>query len=551
MTTYSEVVLGLNPLVHPAFEETSGTVAADASPNARHGSYVGAPTLDAPALAYGSTRSVTFNGSTQLAEVPYASWMNVSDFTMAAVVQPSIVSGARTIMCRYLGSGGDAAWTMRAEGDRFNLYTKTAAGGFTTLQSASNMFVANQKFHLVVTLSGTTAKIYMDGVEVASGTVPAVNITGTAPLTIGAARVNGASTIAEAWQGSIDKPAFYGYAMTPAEVTTLYGASVTTLDLSASTPPTAEVFPLNLGAILPIPKVFNASDYEYRIDGGAAVSVAAGSGDARDSVGAVVKLLGSLTNVAHTVAVRALNAYTSTATAWSADVTFTPSTTSGKHWDDFERADSTTVVGTPVYGNAYTTVGGRVWGLIGGSAYAPGGSGLGHLITDVGTADIRVAVQRTNTAAGWMGFIFRYIDASNYWYVQHDGNGPTNGNLRMYRYVAGAQVQQTSLTPVAWPVGSVLEASAFGERVVVRLNGRVALACSDIYTRTGATKVGFSVDTATGRFGLLTAMQLTGTEDDTSGALVSTYAAITTPSTTAGHVYKGRDSMTADTGSVA
>lgn len=550
MTTYSEVALSLNPLVHPTLEETSGTAMADASPNARHGSYVGAPTLAAPGLAHGSSKAVTFNGTTQLAEVPYASWMNVSDFTAAAVVQPSTISGTRTIMCRYLGSGGDAAWILRTEGDRFNFYTKTAGGSFTTLQSASNLFLANQEFHVAVTLSGTTAKIYMDGVEIASGTVPAVNITGIAPLTIGASRSNGAATVNEAYQGTIDDPAFYGSALTPTEVALLHGASTATLDLSAVAPPTVQVYPLNLGAILTISKVFNGSDYEYRIDGGAAVSVVAGTGSPRDaSTGAVVKLLGSLTNAAHTVAVRALNAFTSTATAWSADVTFTPSTL-GKHWDDFERADSTTVVGAPVFGNAYTTVASRVWGLISGSAYAPGGSGLGHLITDVGTADIRVAVQRTNVSANFTGFIFRYIDASNYWYVQHDGNPATNGTLKIYRYVAGVQTQQAVMSPVGWAVGSVLEASAFGERVVVKINGRVALACSDMYTRTGATKIGLSVDTSTPRFGYLTATQLTGTEDDTSGALVSTYAAIATPIQT-GHVYKGRDTMTADTGGVA
>lgn len=550
MTTYSEVALSFNPLVHPTFEETSGTDMLDASPNARHGSYVGAPTLAAPGLAYGSSRSVTFNGSTQLAEIPYASWMNVSNFTIAAVVQPSNNSGAKTIMCRYLGSGGDAAWTMRTEGDRFNFYTKTAGGSFSTLQSAAGLYVANQKFHIAVTLSGTTARIYMDGVEIISGTVPAVNITGIAPLTIGASRVFGAAGISEQWAGGIDDPGFYDYAMTPGEIATLHGASTADLDLSAVTSPTVQAHPLNLGAVLTISKVFNASSYEYRIDGGAPVSVSAGTGGVRDaSTGAVVKLVGSLTNAAHTVAVRALNAFTSTATAWSADVTFTP-TALAKHWDDFERADSTTVVGAPVFGNAYTTVAGRVWGLIDGSAYAPGGSGLSHLITDVGTADIRVAVQRTNVSGNFTGFVFRYIDASNYWYVQHDGGSATSGTLRIYRYLAGAQIQQAIMQPVPWAVGSVLEASAFGERVVVKSNGRVVLACSDMYTRTGATKIGFSVDTATPRFGFLTATQLTGVEDDTSGALVSTFAHIATPIQT-GHVYKGRDTMTADTGGVA
>ena len=76
---YRDSVLADSPAAYWRLGEPSGTTAADASGNNRTGSYVGSPTLGVGgALVGDSNTAVSFNGSSQYVEVPYAAALNPS-----------------------------------------------------------------------------------------------------------------------------------------------------------------------------------------------------------------------------------------------------------------------------------------------------------------------------------------------------------------------------------------------------------------------------------------------------------------------------------------
>jgi hypothetical protein len=69
----------------------------------------------------------------------------------------------------------------------------------------------NRWTHLAATWDGTTARIYADGVQVASRAVTGALTGGTGVVAIGAYGVN-------RFHGSIDEVAIYDRALTPAEI---------------------------------------------------------------------------------------------------------------------------------------------------------------------------------------------------------------------------------------------------------------------------------------------------------------------------------------------
>lgn len=93
-------------------------------------------------------------------------------------------------------------------------------GGSASLNSGAN---ALQTWHLVaITNSAGSATMYIDGVVVATGTLPISN--NNANLFIGARHSNDGSSYTDGWRGSIDDIRIYNRALSAAEVQALYNA---------------------------------------------------------------------------------------------------------------------------------------------------------------------------------------------------------------------------------------------------------------------------------------------------------------------------------------
>jgi len=154
--------------------------------------------------------------------------------------------------------------------------------------------------------------------------------------------------------------------------------------------------------------------------------------------------------------------------------------------DSFNRADSTTSLGTADTGQAWTALTGTL-GINGNAAYAVVTSNSVAVI-DSGLADGTVQVKLTATATGSVmpRLIFRCTDASNYWMLQARGS---TGKYQLYKNVAGAFTQLGTDIAVTPTAGDVIQAVLSGSSVTIKVNGVQAATATDAFNST-ATKHG-------------------------------------------------------------
>ncbi len=94
-------------------------------------------------------------------------------------------------------------------------------------------------------------------------------------------------------------------------------------------------------------------------------------------------------------------------------------------YDDFDRGDSASSIGSPSDGgSAYTVTG--TWGITGNKAYCPNPSGSGSLgaaVLDTGSADMDQSVTFAGPiVSSAQGLVIRYVSATDYWIVRNVSN---------------------------------------------------------------------------------------------------------------------------------
>lgn len=197
---YDTAVLADSPLVYWRFSETSGTTANDASGNGRSGTYANSPALGTASLIGDADTSVDLN-TNQYISIANAAWQTQSNYTAEIVVQLDDISGYRSLMGRHMA--GTAAWEVRA--DNGTLSFRTYNGSWSILNGP--VLTAGTTYHIAVTQSGATKKIFLNGiVEATASHTPQ---TTSAGLWVGATQ-NGPSGYVD---GRLDEFAFYGTAL--------------------------------------------------------------------------------------------------------------------------------------------------------------------------------------------------------------------------------------------------------------------------------------------------------------------------------------------------
>lgn len=114
-------------------------------------------------------------------------------------------------------------------------------------------------------------------------------------------------------------------------------------------------------------------------------------------------------------------------------------------FDNFARADSSVLGSAPLGGAPAVTVG--TWGISAkqGALIAPGavaGNPVSYALWDVGTADMSIEIECNfaDTGSANVGVIWRYVDASNYYYWRWDR---ATSSLRLVRRQAGVTIDIT------------------------------------------------------------------------------------------------------------
>jgi hypothetical protein len=237
---YQSTVLSQNPAGYWRLNETtappplgiinSGTLGA-----ADNGVPTGFPTKQLPGAIGGTDKAIGFNGTSQWILAPYDANINKPTFTVEAWLRPDVVAVPGGLTCAlssmHSGATGTAArsgWLIyqnnnsSAAGTGWTFRTYNQNGAATAINvTASNAVVAGTWYHVVATYDGTTARVYVNGVQLASQVnasfVPNID----SPFSIGAR-----SDAGFPWQGAEDEVAYYGTVLTSAQVLANYNAGI-------------------------------------------------------------------------------------------------------------------------------------------------------------------------------------------------------------------------------------------------------------------------------------------------------------------------------------
>lgn len=154
--------------------------------------------------------------------------------------------------------------------------------------------------------------------------------------------------------------------------------------------------------------------------------------------------------------------------------------------DSFNRADSTSTLGSTDTGQAWTAQAGT-WGISSNTAYTTTASGQVTVVVDAGVSDCTVQATLTD-ATGSCGLCWRSTDDNNYWLV---------AGVLCYKRVAGGFTSMGSTG--GFSNGDVITVVVSGNNHTIKRNGTTVLSFTDSFNAT-ATKHGLRAQTNTSRF---------------------------------------------------
>ncbi len=193
-------------------DETSGTVAADSGVSRNDATYVGGPTLGvAGAFTATTATAVELDGATQSITAGTSLLDNLSQFTIAGWIRPGSITPNRSFFGQYdlieLG--------INSVNNQIDLWTN--AGGSI---SVAQFLPPGKWSHLLATGDGTQLKLYVNGVEVASGGSATSDYGNNGNATkIGEGVLN---STGDYFDGRVDDVRIYSRALCPDEARSLY-----------------------------------------------------------------------------------------------------------------------------------------------------------------------------------------------------------------------------------------------------------------------------------------------------------------------------------------
>lgn len=200
--------------------EATGTSAAD-SAWTNTGSVKAGVTLGAPGALTGDTdSSMSFNGSSGYVSVPNSAGLNLTgDLTVEAWVQPGPLDSTTRAVVHKGGTSGYPSYQYRVGLTSSNFWRGTVYIGSNNLTVTSPSTASTLGWtHLVMTRSGSTLRLYLNGTSVATTTASGTLNTSTGILAIGRT----GSVSVDYFKGSIDEVAVYPTALSAAAIAEHY-----------------------------------------------------------------------------------------------------------------------------------------------------------------------------------------------------------------------------------------------------------------------------------------------------------------------------------------
>lgn len=307
-------------------------------------------------------------------------------------------------------------------------------------------------------------------------------------------------------------------------------------DLPAAVPGTVTgvtASPTSTSASVSWTPVTEADYYEYRVNSGVTTT-------SPNSYQPSFTLTGLTPSTTYTVEVRGVNS--NGAGAWSSVTNFTTVATT-YYFDDFNRADNTSSLGSPVTGGPYTVRAGT-WGVNSNQCYTSASVSAAHVTTDIGVTNFEFSATFPVTSPS-CGIIFYWTDINNF-YLFHR----TTTNIQFYRRNAGT-FQLLLDQAIASVANDKMTVVTRDGEIYCYLNGHRRF--STLAQINPTTVIGFYISSSvTARIDNAVATSYTSLAGGVDGGGGASPTAATDVSAGSAHtgqtafVYKGRDTKTAD-----
>ncbi len=214
--SYPDSVLSGAPSLYYRLGEGAGaTVAADASGNGRHGSYHGAVTLGRAGALAGDTDSA-IAVDTMSERVDAGDVFDLAGrvpFTLELWTRPTIVDAQyRPLLLKEVGSSPRNGWSLWHQGE-YGLGLERRVDGVQDVALTYTALTPGTWHHVAATYDGTTARIYVDGVQQTSRV-----LTSSLPDTSAALRVGAWPFDYVEYAGDLDEVALYERALSAEEI---------------------------------------------------------------------------------------------------------------------------------------------------------------------------------------------------------------------------------------------------------------------------------------------------------------------------------------------
>ncbi len=186
---------------HWTFQEGSGTTAYDLSRYKNNGTLTGATHLPK-----WSEKGIIFDGVDDYVSIPYN---NIGGTLTYSLWTKSSISGGGYRMFSYMST------LLQLAGNDITFFSNIISGDSTT---KTYTIVSDVWYNIIVTHTGTTTEIFVNGVSLGSATDQAINTANFDTNVIGAYFGGGGYY----YSGSIDEVRIYNRALSAGEITSLY-----------------------------------------------------------------------------------------------------------------------------------------------------------------------------------------------------------------------------------------------------------------------------------------------------------------------------------------
>ncbi len=219
------------PVSYWKFDELTGTTAANSVAGAPNGTHQGGVVISTnvpPLITYPNARSLAFNGTNAVLNVP-----NFGTFTSMSVslwIYRTGSTGGRQSILSYKETGGGFVLCLNENGSSEFSRIWLNQGGWQNKENATAVPL-NTWVHLAATYASGALKLYVNGTE----QLPQGTITGNMTQPNAATGIGARNSLDQHWfPGLIDDVRVYSRALTPEEVAVLAAGCLTPTALSTT-----------------------------------------------------------------------------------------------------------------------------------------------------------------------------------------------------------------------------------------------------------------------------------------------------------------------------